>query len=72
MTPRLARLEKLLMRWPCSINLQRQIRAERDRIAREHESRARALRGTIRRRLMAADLTTLAELAHTLDQEGVS
>lgn len=67
MRTELARLEGLLMRWPRSIHLKIQIQAERARLEREREHKARALRGAIRRRLMSADLPTLAQLARDLE-----
>lgn len=70
MLTEIARLTGLLMRWPCSIKVIRQVQAERARLAREEERKARRLRGQIRRRLMSADLQTLARLNHDLDQEG--
>jgi hypothetical protein len=62
----LHRLEQLLMVFPRAIHLQLQVQNLRARIAREKESKARALRGEIRRQLMAADANTLVQVAQQL------
>jgi len=62
----LKQTENLLMRWPRSIRLQLKARALRGALEREEQARYRNLRGMIRRRLMDADMDTLARLAREL------
>ena len=59
--------EQLLMKFPCAIRLQLQVRDLRAQLDRQGEARARALRGMIRRQLMCADEATLARLARELE-----
>ena len=59
--------EQLLMKWPRAIRLQLQVQALRRQLAALEASKARALRGQIRRSLMSADLNTLSRLARDLE-----
>ena len=63
----LHRTEQRLMLFPRSPRLLAKVQDLRRQVAREHDARARALRGQIRRKLMAASLDTLAGLARELE-----
>jgi len=69
MTPaaELHRLEQLLMVFPMAIRIRRRVQELRLVVAREQESRLRALRGRIRRGLSGASIDTLARLARELE-----
>ena len=75
MTPaaELHRLEQLLLKWPMSVRIRRMVTKLRRQVAeqetrrhQQEEAKAQALRGEIRRRLMAADVNTLAQVAQQL------
>lgn len=63
----LERLERLFLKWPCSPRLKRRIAEERAKLVREKEARARALRGQVRRSLMAADADTLVRVLQEME-----
>lgn len=60
-------LERLLMRWPCSIRLQLKVQAARRREARIGAHARAALLGRIRPHLLTAALATLQQVARLLE-----
>jgi hypothetical protein len=62
-----AHLERLIMRFPCSIRLKLKLQEAKQREAREKEMALKRLRGQIRKSLMVADLSTLQKLAEVVN-----
>ena len=62
-----AHLERMLMRFPCSIRLKLKLKEAKQREAAEKELAAKRLRGQIRKSLMVADLSTLQKLAEVVN-----